>query len=154
MKHISIRRIGKKLIALSMAAVASVTMMLAAAPTASAVNTADYTPQDEIIELPAPIYNWGNSNKILRYKVRLTGTCNGGAHMRLMDRRGIARTNFIGYNTKQNKTSCGGTLTPIGNNWYQFSIEVKNLTYMLYSHGSVPSQQDYVYYMPEASACH
>ena len=150
MKHFSIRRIGKKLAALSMAAIASATMMLAAAPTASAINTADYTPSDSIIELPAPIYNWGNSNKILRYKVRLTNpNCPGGAHMRLMDKRGIARTNFLGYNTKQNKASNGGTLTPIGNNWYQFSIEVKNLTYMAYSHGSVPSHQDYVYYMPE-----
>ncbi len=143
MKHISIRRIGKKLMAISMAAVASVTMMLAAAPTASAVNTADYTPQDEIIPLPAPIYNWKNSNKVLRFKVKRPNGGSGtvGAAMRLMDQFGNYRTNFISYTFLGSGVASictGGTMAPIlySGGWYEVIIPVKNLNTFPYPQNS------------------
>lgn len=72
---------------LPMAAIASVSLMLAAAPTASAINTAEYTPDDYFIQLPAPIYNWKNSNKMLKFKVRKKqlGSGTDQAAMRLVD---------------------------------------------------------------------
>ena len=141
MKHISIRRIGKKLMAISMAAVASVTMMLAAAPTASAESSTVYTPNDNFISLPAPIYNWKNSNKVLKFKVKKGTSGARGDAMRLMDGRGNYRTNFIRYTFPGSGVASictGGTMAPIlySGGWYEVIIPVKNLNTFPYPQNS------------------
>jgi hypothetical protein len=146
MKHITFKNIGKKLFALSMAAIASVSLMLAAAPTASAINTAEYTPDDYFIQLPAPIYNWKNSNKVLKFKVRKKqlGSGTDQAAMRLVDKNGYYRTNFTSYTFLGSgvaTNSHGVTMAPIlySGGWYECTIPVKNLP-------TFPYQQNLPYY--------
>ena len=150
MKHFGLKRIGKKLIALSMAAVASVTIMLAAAPAASADSATVYKPTDSVIDLPAPIYNWRNCNKVLKFKVKKAngGTGTVGDAMRLIDKSDCYRTNFICYKFGSGVTSIGngGTMSPIQNSggWYECSIPVKQLnpfTYPTNANEYLPSHQ-------------
>ena len=141
MKHFGLKQIGKKLIALSMAAAASVTMMLSIAPaTANAGDPTVYTSQDEFIPLSAPIYNWKNSNKVLRFKVKLAYNYTGGADFALMDKDGNYSTNFLSFKPKQGTVSYGGTLTDLTGSgtmrWYQCSIEVNKLSNFGYSKGT------------------
>ncbi len=141
MKHFGLKHIGKKLIALSMAAVASVTMMLGTAPvTANATDPTVYTSQDEFIPLSAPIYNWKNSNKVLRFKVKLAYNYNGGADFALMDKDGHYCTNFLSFKPKLGTVSYGGTLTDLTGSgtmrWYQCSIQVNQMHNFGYSQGT------------------
>ena len=115
-----------------MAAAASVTIMLSIAPVTA--NTADptvYTSQDEFIPLSAPIYNWNNSNKALRFKVKLAYNYNGGADFALIDKDGQYCTNSLSFKLKLGTVSYGGTLTDLTGSgtmrWYQCSTVTVNI---------------------------
>ena len=140
MKHISLRHIGKKLAALSMAAVAAVTLMLSTAPvmTASAGSEVIYTPDDEIIPLPAPVYNWANSKKVLTFDVKkaenwFEGNVQHvyGREICFLDKYGLKRTKnarFLYVKTDhgyiEDHGTRLGTLTAIGDGWYHAELEI------------------------------